>query len=561
MVRDNIEAAIKEALASLGALHVPFVVERPAEMEHGDYATNAALAAAKILKKNPRDVAEQLKEKLVSQLPSTEDSVGVSAQQVSLSAIKKIEVAGVGFINFTLAGTVVKKIVHEAHEAEWGSNILYKGKTVMVEYTDPNPFKEFHIGHLMSNAIGESIARVLEFSGANVIRANYQGDVGLHVAKAIWGKQQKPDASWGEAYAYGSAEYEANKEEIDAINKKVYEKDPSVIALYDEGRKHSLETFEKIYKTLGTKFDTYFFESETWQKGLALVQTNVGKVFEESDGAVIYRGEQDGLHTRVFVNKAGLPTYEAKDLGLLMLKKEIGTIDLSITITASEQQEYLKVVLAAAKHIAEVADIAQKTKHITHGMMRFAEGKMSSRTGNVITGESLLNDLQAEAKEKMQGRELEDSEKTAEHIAVGGIKYSVLKQASGKDIVFDPAKSLSLEGDSGPYVQYALVRARAVLRKASEAEAVDAESAEPSPLERLLVHFPEVVERAASELEPHYVVTYITELAADFNSWYASERFIIDGKVSKHTVAAVKAVENTLARGLQVLGIPAPEEM
>jgi arginyl-tRNA synthetase len=219
------------------------------------------------------------------------------------------------------------------------------------------------------------------------------------------------------------------------------------------------------------------------------------------------------------------------------------------------------VVLAAAKHIAEVADIAQKTKHITHGMMRFAEGKMSSRTGNVITGESLLNDLQAEAKEKMQGRELEDSEKTAEHIAVGGIKYSVLKQASGKDIVFDPAKSLSLEGDSGPYVQYALVRARAVLRKASEAEAVDAESAEPSPLERLLVHFPEVVERAASELEPHYVVTYITELAADFNSWYASERFIIDGKVSKHTVAAVKAVENTLARGLQVLGIPAPEEM
>ena len=108
----------------------------------------------------------------------------------------------------------------------------------MVEYTDPNPFKEFHIGHLMSNAIGESIARVLETAGAQVIRANYQGDVGLHVAKAIWGKQQKPDASWGAAYTYGSAEYEGNKEAIDAINKKVYEKDPAVMFLYDEGRKH-----------------------------------------------------------------------------------------------------------------------------------------------------------------------------------------------------------------------------------------------------------------------------------------------------------------------------------
>jgi arginyl-tRNA synthetase len=553
MIKEDIEAAITGALAALGAPHVPFVVERPAEMEHGDYATNAALAAFKLLKNppagGPRDIAEEIIKHLRSSTLLRPDS------------IKEIESAGVGFINFTFASTVVKKIVHEAHEAGWGNNGLYKGKTVMVEYTDPNPFKEFHIGHLMSNAIGESIARVLEFSGANVIRANYQGDVGLHVAKAIWGKQQKPDAPWGAAYAYGSSEYESNKEAIDAINKKVYEKDSAIMPLYEEGRKHSLEQFEKIYKTLGTKFDTYFFESETWQKGLALVQANIGPVFDESDGAIIYRGEQDGLHTRVFVNKAGLPTYEAKDLGLLMLKKEAGAVDVSITITASEQQEYLKVVLAAAKHIAEVADIAQKTKHITHGMMRFAEGKMSSRTGNVITGESLLSDLQAEAKEKMQDRKLVDEERTAQQIAVSAVKYTVLRQSSGKDIVFDPAKSLSLEGDSGPYVQYALVRARAVLRKALHALEVDAEPAEPSVLERLLVHFPEVVERAARELEPHYVVTYITELAADFNSWYASERFIVDGKVSSGTVAVVKAVENTLSRGLQVLGIPAPEEM
>lgn len=532
MIKNDIEKAIADALSALGAAGVKFAVERPGEMEHGDYATNAALAAAKVLKKNPKDVATEL----------------AQALEGKIAGVKKIEVVGVGFINFAISGLTIKDIVHEAHGAGWGSNDLYKDKRIMVEYTDPNPFKEFHIGHLMSNAIGESIARVLEAAGAKVIRANYQGDVGLHVAKAIWGKQQKPEASWGDAYAYGSSEYEHHKDAIDDINKKVYESDNSVAAMYEEGRNHSLGEFEKIYAILGTKFDKYFFESESWQIGLELVKKNTGKVFEESEGAVVYKGEQDGLHTRVFVTKAGLTTYEAKDLGLLKLKEEAGEFDISITITASEQKEYFKVVLAAAKHIGEVADIANKTMHITHGMMRFAEGKMSSRTGNVITGESLIADLTEEAR----GRQ---------DVAIGAIKYTVLKSGNGKDIVFDPEKSLSLEGDSGPYLQYALVRTRSLLRKAADAEVVDPEPSGPGPLERLLVHFPEVVEHASREMEPHHVVTYLTEIASSFNSWYAGERFIVGGKVSRRTLAVIQAVENTLAQGLKVLGIPAPEEM
>jgi arginyl-tRNA synthetase len=528
--------AISAALQGLGAEGIPFAVERPGEIEHGDYATNAALAAAKILKKNPREVASQIAQML----------------EGKVAGVKKIEVAGVGFINFTISGLAIKDVVDEAHEKEWGGNDLYKGKKIMVEYTDPNPFKEFHIGHLMSNAIGESVTRLLEVGGAEVTRANYQGDVGLHVAKAIWGKQQNPDLAWGAAYAYGSAEYDnenkESKEAINLINKQVYENDNAIAGLYEEGRNYSLAEFEKIYATLGTKFDKYFFESESWQAGLELVKKHIGTVFEESEGATVYKGEADGLHTRVFLTKAGLTTYEAKDLGLLKLKEETGTFDISITVTASEQKEYFKVVLAAAKKIDEIKGIAEKTVHITHGMMRFQDGKMSSRTGNVITGESLIKDLTEEAR----GRE---------DVAVGAIKYTVLRSGNGKDIIFDPAKSLSLEGDSGPYVQYALVRARSLLRKAAEAEVVDPEPSGPGPLERLLMHFPEVVEHAAHELEPHYVVTYITEIAAHFNSWYAGERFINDGKVSRRTVSVIKAVENTLAQGLKILGIPAPEEM
>jgi len=534
VIRETIHEAVASALRSFSkAGDVSFTVERPGSFEHGDYATNAALVS----KIDPHELAAKLK----------------------IDGVEKIEVVG-RFINFFLTGEAIAKEVSAAGvEAGWGKNGLYKNKKVMVEYTDPNPFKEFHIGHLMSNAIGESIARLLEYSGAAVVRANYQGDVGLHVAKAIWGKMQKPSAHWGEAYVYGSEQYDAHKQEIDEINKKVYEKsDEEIDKLYNEGRTTSLDHFEALYKALGTKFDKYFFESEATPLGTAIVKDNP-ELFVESDGARVFRGEEEGLHTRVFLTSQGLPTYEAKDLGLLSLKSK-ESIDTSITITANEQKEYFKVVLAAAGRIAELQDIAKKTKHVVHGMMRFADAKMSSRKGNVITGESLLKDLTKAAR----GRE---------DVAVGAIKYAVLKSSSGKDIVFDPAKSLSLDGDSGPYVQYALVRARSLLRKAKDARIEQVAGGRRSGplgqvlpsaaglLERLLVHFPDVIARAAEEKEPHYVVTYITELASLFNSWYAAERIIIDGVVADHILGLVGAVEQTLAKGLEVLGIPAPEEM
>ncbi len=561
MIRESIEAAVKEALQSLQAGDVSFVVERPGDMAHGDYSTNAALAAAKSLKKNPREVAEQLSEILKTKFSKTK-SAGLLVKLFggsSLSSIEKIEVAGAGFINFFLSRDAITSEVEAATKEPWGKNSVYAGKKIMVEFTDPNPFKEFHIGHLMSNTIGESVARLLERGGAQVIRANYQGDVGQHVAKAIWGRMQKPELRWGEAYVYGNNEYEAHKEEIDAINKKVYDKsDATVSALYDQGRKESLEHFEELYKVLGTKFDHYFFESQTAPIALQLVNENKN-VFEESEGAIVFHGE----HTRVFITSQGLPTYEAKDLGLLQLKQETVSVDESITVTASEQKDYFKVVLAAAKQIPAIADIAAKTKHVTHGMMRFASGKMSSRKGNVITGESLIAELTEDAKEKMRDRNLPDADKIAEEVAVGGIKYEVLKQGSGKDIIFDPAKSLSLEGDSGPYIQYAHTRALSLMNAAKEAGIVGNTSDAPltaSVLEKTLLHFPDAVERAAKELEPHYVTTYITELAAAFNSWYANER-VIGGSNPHYGVLLTEAVEQTLAKGLHVLGIPAPEKM
>ena len=541
MIKADIKAAITNALTEMGADDVAFMVERPGDFAHGDYATNAALAAAKILKKNPKDVATELAAKL----------------EGKIAGVKKIEVAGVGFTNFTISGTTIKDIVHEAREAKWGTNDLYKGKEVLVEYTSPNLFKPLHIGNLVGNILGESIARLFESAGAEVKRLNYPSDIGLTVAKGVWGLVKtggdpKDIQALGKAYVAGNAAYEdgSAKAEIEEINKALYEDtNPEWSALRKSGVETSRRHLDELCEKLGTKFDKEFYESQSGPVGAEIVKNNIGKVFEESEGAVVYKGEQDGLHTRVFLNSKGLPTYEAKEVGLFGLKHSAySDFDISVTVTGGEQREFFKVVFAAVKKLFVKETEDKVLQQISNGFLKLTTGKMSSRLGNVITGESLIKDLTEEAR----GRE---------DVAIGAIKYTVLKSGNGKDIIFDPAKSLSLEGDSGPYVQYALVRARSLLRKAAETEVVNPEPSGPTPFERLIIHYPEVVAHAVQELEPHYVVTYITEVAASFNSWYAGERMIVDGKITSRNLAVLQAVENTLVQGLKILGIPAPQEM
>ena len=553
--RQTVEKAVHTALNSLNLGTEGVVVEYAADATHGDLATNAAMVHAKDAGKNPRELAEEI----ISALGD-------------VSGVEKIEIAGPGFINFTLTNEVLSDVVKQVTDLpdKWGKNSSQDGKKVMVEYTQPNPFKPFHIGHLMSNTIGESIACLSEYSSAEVARANYQGDVGPHVAKTIWAIQKlgtdiQDINEIGRAYATGAKAYEEDEAahaEIDALNRAVYERsDEQINRLYDEGRKVSLDRFEEIYQVLGTKFDHYFFESETAPIGKDIVQTHPD-VFVESDGATVYHGEADGLHTRVFITKNGLPTYEAKDLGLLRLKANTWKFDQSITITASEQTDYFKVIMAAAQKV--LPELADRAQHVAHGMMRLTTGKMSSRTGDVVTGESLLEKLTLAARERAAESKAEDADKLAEQIAVAAIKYQVLKQAAGKDIVFDEARALSLEGDSGPYIQYAHARAQSVIA-AGENEGIQPEVSAPETdgergIARLLMQFPDVVQRAQRELEPHYVANYAGELAALYNSWYAAER-VLGTDDAPRRLALTQAVSITLKQSLWLLGIQSPERM
>src|SRR3989344_5585245 len=279
-MQEKIKNLITEALQELDIDGGGFVVEHPEDLKNGDYSTNVAMVCAKKLKTNPKELAEK---------------IVVAMSRMPLDTIKKVEAKG-GFINFYLSPKFFAGSIEEIlNNQKFGENNLFAKKKVMIEYTDPNPFKPFHIGHLMSNAIGESISRIVKYSGAEVKRANYQGDVGLHTAKAIWALMRRKQRGLtslftgdevlgvlgvlGEAYAEGVKAYDENdidKEEIKKINKKIYDKnDNEINSLYENGRKISLEHFEEIYKKLGTKFDYYFFESETGPIGKELVKKNI----------------------------------------------------------------------------------------------------------------------------------------------------------------------------------------------------------------------------------------------------------------------------------------------
>ncbi|MES2994443.1 MAG: arginine--tRNA ligase [Patescibacteria group bacterium] len=547
-MEDRIRQAVKDALATLGAEGIAFAVEWPGDLAHGDFATNAALAAAKPLGKAPREIADAL-------VPLIRDALGDIASSV--------EAAGPGFVNITLAPESIAAVVGIAanEPGVWGMGDANAGKRVMVEYTDPNPFKEMHIGHLMSNVIGESIARLVEFSGATTMRANYEGDVGPHVAKAIWGLQKKgitepaTAEELGHAYAQGSRAYDESPEvkgEVDAINRAIYEgTDHELMELWRKGRDVSLAAFEELYRTLGTTFDYYFFESETSKPGLDIVREHTPAVFEESEGAVIYKGEKKGLHTLVFITSYGTPTYEAKDIGLAFLKEERWPSDISIIITAAEQIGHFKVMFAALEEVAPA--LAAKTAHVPHGFLRLASGKMSSREGTIITAASLINDVVAKTSERNEDPLI------AEQVALAAIKYSILKQSAGSDIIFDFDQSLSLEGDSGPYLQYALVRAASIIATAGDKEVSDAPE-KPFDIERLITRFPEVAARAERERAPHHVAQYLTQLASEWNSFYAKER-IIDGEHEAYKLRLAKAFVATMRNGLGLLGIPVPERM
>ncbi len=574
-VREKIKSVVLETLKGLNIEARDFAVEHPENISFGDYSTNVAMVVANGLGKNPFDIASEMVGSINGNLPSF---------------LEKVEAVRPGFVNFHLSSNFLLESVDVVLEEgeKFGQSELLNNQKIIIEYTNTNVLKPMHIGHLMGNVIGQSLSNIFEASSSEVKRNTYQGDVGLHIAKAVWGilksggikegtLSEKVDYV-GKSYALGSNAYEDDPvatEEIKDINKKIFERsDESLNSIYEWARKVSLNHFEEIYKYLNTKFDYYFFESEVGEAAVKIVKEYLQKgVFEESDGAVIFRGENydPKLHTRVFLTQQGLPLYEAKDIAHALRKESIYSADESIIITANEQDGYFKVVLKALEQIDK--KVADKTKHLSHGILKLPSGKMSSRTGTVITAEVLINQVKASVMEKISDRGFDENEKQsiAETVAIGAIKYSILRQSVGGDIVFDFDKSISFDGDSGPYLQYTAVRAKSVLEKAAQIDPnYNTQKMSKGTFdiavgnsEKLLYRFPEVVERSAKDLSPHHIVTYLTDLAGEYNSFYAHNQIIDteNKELTSYRLALTKAVQITLTNGLHLLGIKVPERM
>ena len=590
----NLEKNISEALSKLDIdmSLTDIVLEIPEDSSNGNFSTNVAMRLASQEKKNPRELAQNI----VNELPENE-------------YIEKVEIAGPGFINFFFNDKYLEQSLIEVLEAKDFKLDNKKGQKVVLEYTDPNPFKIFHIGHLYTNCVGESFSRLQEALGADVKRACYQGDVGLHVAKTLWGLQKKMKEEGvtfeklsqenlldrikylGDGYILGTNHYDnlskpEEVEEIDSLNYYIFSlsisslekrdfskyEESNIEKIYWEGRKWCLDYFESIYKRVGTKYDYYFFETEVGEAGLEIVKKFTGTVFKQDGPSVIYEGDPaKGLHTRVFVNKYGVPTYEGKELGLFQAKKErIGDYDESIIMTGDEQSGYFKVVLDALGDIDP--ETAKNTSHLSHGMVKLPGAKkMSSRAGSIIAGDELLDANKKAVKDKMieTGRVSEDKiEELSEKISIAAMKYSFLRVGIGNDVIYDINESISFEGNTGPYLMYVYARCSSLLKDGeltSQDSPIVLGGKVDLSVEELILsisRYRSVVLDSAVAYQPSILCNYLFNLGKAFNHFYQEVRILdAEEEEKRFLLSVVSATKKIMGDGLNILGIPVVEEM
>ncbi len=552
-MKNELEQATAKAIKALFDADVSVELTRPDE-QFGDYATNVALQLAGKLGKNPREVATALQAELAK----------------TLSAMADVSIAGPGFLNIRLSDRVLVKTLREH-----GPPKTYAGQAIVIETNNPNPFKDMHIGHAYNSIVADTLANLLEAGSGEVHRVSYHGDVGLHVGKSMWailkfvdGDPQKLDqiseverpAFLSEKYVEGAAAYEQNaavRQEIERLAGESFTlNEPLFKAVYEICKAWSFTYFDEVFQEIGSKpVEKRYQESQADKAGRETVEQHIGEVFERSNGAVIFRGEAFGMHTLVFIASRGTTLYSARDLGLMQLKQRDYSPQASYIVTAVEQKEYFRVLFKAAEKA--LPQLSGVTHNVSTGTVKLTTGKMSSRTGNVINIGWLFTELKKAL--TMRGA----SNESMRDGIIGALRYTMLKNRVGGDVVFDVREAISLEGNSGPYLQYAHARARSIIKK-SEIQKSESEIDYLEPAERSLVRkiseYGEVIEKATAELLPHYICTYLYELAQAFNSFYEHNR-VVGNERESIRLQLVTQYADTLKAGLELLGITAPDSM
>lgn len=582
-VKQKLEAAILQVYG----VKTDVVVTVAPEDTGADFASNVAMQLAKLVHKAPVAIAEELKDAFLADAKAS-------------GMAWRVEIAGPGFMNFIspdeyFYGKVADFAKGQEYLTKGSVWSEYDGKVVVCEFSDPNPFKVLHVGHLYTSMVGDSISRILEMAGAKVVRANFGGDVGLHVGKTIWALlQQLPShltiEEIAKAYVEGTRAHEEDeqaKAEITEINRMVYEialqefgdirkwpghemgDDQEGVALaldkeeiktiYLKGRELSYKYFEDFYARIGVKFDRYYPESTVAVRGLKEVRQGLDRgVYEESNGAVVYKGEKFGLHTRVFINQNGLPTYEAKDVGLIFTKWDDYHFDESVVITGNDIIEYMKVVLASVSEMAP--KLSERTRHLTHGQVKLpGNEKMSSRKGNFLKAVDVIGMVTQELMEST-------GQPADEKVVLAALRYAFLKYKMGGDIIFDPKESVAMTGNSGVYLLYSTVRAKKVLQRVGNSASrsndtvANSETSFVRKLSKKIVQYQDVLKEAVAEKAPNKICAYLFELAQEFSRFYENVK-VIGNENEAELIVVVQAYTNVMEHGLGLLGIEVPEEM
>lgn len=528
---------------------------------------------------------------------SVKDRAGYIAQKIveNLSLPPEFEKAESvhGYLNFYFNTTlysarVIDEVISKSGEYGQGEKT---GKTIMVEFSQPNTHKAFHVGHLRNMVLGSSVCRISEFAGNSIIRANYIGDIGLHVITWLWNYIKYHDGEippenektkWmGKIYAEATQALEENPDlesEVRALFKKWDEKDPEVVALWKKTRQWSLEAFEQVYALLNIHFDRIYFESEVEERGKVIVDELIREglaVDERPDGAVIVDldkklGTKDKYRVLVILRSDGTSLYPTKDIPLAIAKFSEYDLDQSIYVIDVRQSLYLKQIFKILELMGY--DWADRCYHLAYEIVNLPGNvTIASREGTVVLLEDLINEAERRAAQIVREKNPEIDKKTeaevARKVALGAIKYSLLSRDNTKIITFDWDAAMDVNGQAAPYIQYAYVRANSILKKTgfSIPETVDLSypltDAEVQLID-LLAQFPQEVQKASKDLRPLLISNYSYDLAKTFSNFYNLCPVLSEGdSVRNFRLRLVAAFRQVVSNSLTLLGIDVPQLM
>ena len=559
------EKEVEKVFKKLG-MDVKNYVEEPPSPELGDLACTICFELAKSEKRNPAEIAEEIVKKI--RIPKR-------------GLIKKVE-AKSGYINFFFdwekAGEKILKEIFEKKE-KYGSSNFGEGKRVMVEFSQPNPVHPMHIGHARTTFLGDAISNLLDFLNFKVIRANYINDLGLQVAKLVtayllWGEGKKPEGKpdvWLWEYYIKFHEEEKKDASLEEkareiLRKFEVEKNEEIVRIWKRLVEYCVDGFKQTYERIKVKFDVFLYESDFRELGKKIVEEALKKgVAFKAKNAIIAKLEKYNLPDTVILRSDGTGLYITSDLGATVYKFKKFKLDRAIWVVSSEQNLYFKQLFKILEVLGY--DFAKNCYHYSYELVRIPEGKMSSREGRAIVLDEVIEKLVSMAYKEVEKRNpgMEEGEKLeiAEKIGISALKYAILKVEPEKQIVFDWDKMLSFQGDTGPYLQYALVRCKGIIRKAGELK----KDLKPRNLEdeekavlKLLAKFPSLCASIAQDLRIHRICNYAFDLSTAFDKFYEKCQ-VLKSEKRDFRLSLVEATRIVLENCLKIIGMEILEKM